>query len=98
MILPSHRGSIVPPCTRPSTPASDVKVGLLNVFDQCNIPTVVPSIKPTLDDWLDIVESTDSADSPDLEDKRMLRVPAAFDASLPKVGESVEVQHEATQR
>ena len=93
MILPRHRGSIIPPFTHPSTPASDVKVGLFNVLDQCNIPILVPSIQPTPDDWLDIVESTDSVDLPEnahLEDKQTLRVPVAFNAPLPKVGEGFQ--------
>ena len=93
MILPCHRGSIILPCTCPSTPASDVNVGLLDVLDQCDIPTFVPSIKLAPDDRLDIVKLTDSVDLLEnvrLEDKRMLRVRAASDAPLPKVGESFQ--------
>ncbi len=60
VLLPCHQGSIHPPDARTATATTNIEVGLLDGLHKDHIPTCVPSVEPTPDDGLDIVEVVNS--------------------------------------
>jgi hypothetical protein len=74
-----------------SPPATTrVNVRFLNLAYQRNIPRRVPSIKPTPDNWFNVMESSDPADAVEddhLEYQQTLQVSPPLNDSNPEVGQ-----------
>jgi hypothetical protein len=77
-----------------SSPATiRVEVCFLDLLNQCDIPCRVPGVKPTPDDWFDVVKFGDSMDGAEdnrLEYQRPLQVPVPLNHSDPEVGQCHE--------
>ncbi len=81
MVLPCHQGSILPPQACAASTTTNIEVCLLNGLHKGHMPTRVPSIKPTPDDGLNIVEAVNSphpTKDDGLKDQGTLRVPATL--------------------
>ena len=77
----------------PPPAASNIKSGLFHLPCKSHIAPCIPSVKPTPDDWLDVVETGDPPDSPKdarLEDQRALGVPAVLNGTYPEVRQQLK--------
>ncbi len=94
VVLACMRGGIILTldiCSPPTT--TRVEVHFLNLLHQQDIPHCVPGIKPTPDDWFDVVksgDSTDAAEDDHLEYQQLLQVPVLLNDSDPEVGQHCE--------
>jgi hypothetical protein len=94
VVLVRERGGIIPTLDFNSPPATTrVEVHFLDLLHQRNIPCCVPGVKPTSDDWFEVVKlgnSTNAMEDDRLEYQQPLQVQALLNDSDPEVSQRCE--------